>query len=136
MLISLEKDPPRSPVHMVWGILAIGAVIAGAFVRNNFDILPGCLFRKATGIPCLTCGGTRSLAALSELDLAASFGYNPLATLTVAAMVIFSLAVASGLIFQRRLVIKPTSTEAIVLRWSLAAAIILDWLYLIFFLLD
>jgi hypothetical protein len=38
--------------------------------------LPPCRFREITGIPCLTCGLTRSLAAALHLRFAASFEYH------------------------------------------------------------
>src|SRR5438552_10603223 len=42
---------------------------------------PQCAFQAMTGLPCLTCGTTRSLLALGRFDLMRSFQFNPLAAL-------------------------------------------------------
>ena len=41
-------------------------------------LLPRCWFREFTGIPCPTCGCTRSLAAWTRLDPVAACQFNPL----------------------------------------------------------
>jgi hypothetical protein len=37
-----------------------------------------CALRRTTGLPCLTCGMTRSFCALGRGDLREAFGYHPL----------------------------------------------------------
>ena len=53
-----------------------------ATLSHFFDV--PCLFRSLTGIPCPTCGVTRSFAALTRLDFAESFYYHPLTILILA----------------------------------------------------
>lgn len=49
---------------------------------------PVCLFRRWTGIPCPTCGATRSILAILDGRLAAALGWNPL---VAAAAIVFLL---------------------------------------------
>jgi hypothetical protein len=39
---------------------------------------PGCAFRQLTGLPCPTCGATRSALSLAHGDLGAAWHRNPL----------------------------------------------------------
>ena len=57
----------------------IAAAAAAALVVWVFSaILQGCPIRAALGVPCPTCGMTRSLLALLRLDLRLSFSLHPL----------------------------------------------------------
>src|SRR5262245_9588196 len=66
----------RAPI---WAALGFVALTAGVQLAARWQIpFPPCLLRKFTGIPCPTCGCTRSLLAWSHFDLAAAFRFNPL----------------------------------------------------------
>ncbi len=59
------------------GALWLGA--AGWLERNNAtaSALPvGCPFKALTGLDCPGCGSTRSLGALTQLDIGAAFDQN------------------------------------------------------------
>lgn len=45
-----------------------------------------CLFRRLTGLPCLTCGTSRAFAALLRGDLTGAFAIQPLAVSAAAAV--------------------------------------------------
>lgn len=59
-----------------------GLVVAAIFVARLSEHwhLPfmKCAFKATTGLPCVTCGGTRALRALSRGELAEAFWLNPL----------------------------------------------------------
>lgn len=85
--------------------------------------LPSCFWRKLTGVPCLTCGCTRSLAAWADLDLLAALRWNPL----------FFLVCVGALawLFLKRFD-KASGIEGWVkTRWRLVIVFaLLNWLYL------
>ena len=58
-------------------------------------LLPGCLFRDLTGLPCPTCGTAHAALALARLDLPHAIAFNPLATL--GALVFFLGGAAAAL---------------------------------------
>jgi ABC-type glycerol-3-phosphate transport system permease component len=74
-----------------WITLAILLLWAGAVVlsllvsiRTGEDVAT-CIFRRVTGVPCATCGGTRVVYALSRGDVWTAMELNPLvASLVVA----------------------------------------------------
>ena len=61
-------------VVTAWGLL----VAAGAWVEARAGIpLETCLFRRVTGHPCPTCGGTRMILALLHGRFVEAAAFNP-----------------------------------------------------------
>ncbi len=118
-----------TPVWVVLGfvVLSFAAQLA---VRWNFP-LPQCLFRKFTGLPCLSCGCTRSLTAWSQLDVATAFYFNPLFFLLCIGLLAW-LAIAMVDHFSGRRLLE--ALQARVRRWPvwrvLIALVLANWLYL------
>jgi hypothetical protein len=50
-----------------------------------------CTFKKITGLPCMTCGGTRSFFYFAHLKFKNSFSMNPLVFLTVTILLLYGL---------------------------------------------
>jgi len=131
MKINIEKKVPHSPIHMIWGIIAI-LLIAGARMFSDFiPDLPPCLFRRLTGIPCLTCGGTHCIQALSQVNLVSAFQFNPLIMLGILIMIVFSLSVVGGFVIKRRFRVELSTSELWGLRIGLIIIVCLNWIYLI-----
>lgn len=64
--------------------LAVAGLIVAARFYAWIPIKPApCGMRTMTGLPCLGCGGTRSMRALAEGDFLAAVTFNPLAMLGV-----------------------------------------------------
>ncbi|MBD0267652.1 MAG: DUF2752 domain-containing protein [Cyanobacteria bacterium Co-bin8] len=62
-----------------WGILGFtSAPLLGAYAYNKGYHIPflGCPFRSLTGIPCPTCGMTRSFMAVARGDLVQALSYH------------------------------------------------------------
>lgn len=91
-----------------------------------------CPFRALTGIPCVTCGGTRALRALAHGDLIAAFGWNPLVALAGAAGLAY-LAYAAIVVVLRAPRLRVTLTDPDRRAWRAAAATVLlaNWWFLI-----
>jgi hypothetical protein len=132
MQIVLEKRRPLSPVHIAWGVIVIVAILLVRAFSNFMPLIPPCIFRLVTGFPCLTCGGTHCIIALSNFDIGASFLYNPLIMLTLIGLILFSLLIFAGIIFQRRLAITLSCLEKRGLRISAILLVAANWVYLIF----
>lgn len=65
----------------LYGILLIAAAagllwLAGAFYA--VDLPGGCIVKHTTGIPCPSCGTTRSVVAVLQGDMHAALTLNPL----------------------------------------------------------
>jgi len=94
---------------------------------------PRCLFHAATGLPCLTCGGTRCVKNLLAGHVGAALAWNPLVFFGAALAAVFMLYAAIVLVFRlpRVRVIFESAREANFVRVSVAIAAAANWIYLI-----
>jgi hypothetical protein len=117
------------------GALLLGsALVAGVVVTVlGLDRLPitVCYFKAITGLPCLSCGATRAVAGLAQLDPAAALGMNPLATLAGLALVPWGLGDLMLWLRGRALRLQVAPALRPVLHWGLGLALLLNWVYLI-----
>jgi Protein of unknown function (DUF2752) len=94
--------------------------------------LPRCAFKTITGLPCPTCGVTRTILALSRGDLDRALFMNPLATVAcgIGAVYLLYAAVVLALRLPR---FRPTVSTAGAHRVRVAtvAALGINWIWLI-----
>ena len=61
---------------------AVGVPVAGLAIMLGIDRIPltFCVFKGLSGLPCPTCGSTRTVARLFDLDPAGALAMNPFTT--------------------------------------------------------
>ena len=118
-------------IHLIWGPIAILFIVTAGLFKNIAPRLPACIFHEITGLPCPTCGATRSVMALSRFDLMSSLTLNPLVTLFAIGLIIFSLLFLIGAITGKSLNIALAEKGKKVIRYSAFVLIALNWLFLI-----
>lgn len=137
------RVPPPVPTGRARSGSAPGVVIAGAGVllaiiaargaESGRLPVPPCTFKSLTGHACPGCGATRSLAALSHLDVLTAWHWNPLvacgALLLAASAVLWCIDHALG---QGRL----GRWTGQYLRgrraaWPIALLVVANWIYLL-----
>ena len=74
-------------------LVAGAAVLPGAVLRDSPVICP---FRRVTGLPCPTCGLTRSWQAAAHLRVTESLGYHPLGAATLVGAIVVALDSGDG----------------------------------------
>jgi hypothetical protein len=127
-LVARPGSPPLGLVFFGIGLLAAAAV---GLLRLDRLPLTLCVFKGLTGLPCPTCGSTRTLGQLFALDVAGAWSQNPLATLGAVAVATWGL-VDLALLPRRRAVgleIAPRLGRA--LRWGALGLFLANWIYLI-----
>jgi len=132
MRITLRrKSPDEIEFAIIYGVLAVMALVAAWYLPLT-EMVPACVFRAATGIPCPSCGTTRSLVHLAHGDIAGSLILNPLFFL-VMMTVLFAFCARSVLLpFSRsRFMLIPTRREGTLLRSGMAVLFLANWIYLI-----
>jgi hypothetical protein len=99
-----------------------GGVFAGA--------LPACPLKTFTGLPCPSCGATRTALALARLDVPAAFAVSPLATLGWIFVIAGGLAAGAAALAGRAV---PELPRRIPWPWRLAAGalVVANWVYLV-----
>ena len=111
-------------------------VLAGAIMFGWLSLhlpWPRCTFRALFGIPCLTCGSTRSALAFFRGDFLGAWHFNPLATLVFGSIAVFDLYALGTVIGNgRRLrIIANTRSERRILTFVLVAASGWNWCFLL-----
>jgi hypothetical protein len=111
-----------------WWFVASATVLAAAPLAPSLAAaLPACPLRRWTGIPCLTCGGTRAVVSLAEGDPVGAFSLNPAVTVAAVAFVAGGIAAPFWLAFGGKVPeLASLSTRA---RVALAAALLASWLW-------
>jgi len=126
----LNNSQPQA-VHIVWGPMAALIVVCIGFLKDLARFVPSCIFHDITGVPCLTCGGTRSAVALSQFNILSSFLNNPLVPLLAMGLLVFSSFVLTGYVLNKNAELILTSPEKKIIRFSIFAIIGVNWLFLI-----
>ena len=115
---------------ILWGAAAISSVVLRPVWIAIAPHLGSCTFRNLTGIPCPSCGTTRTALALLNFDFFGALTVNPLATIVAVAFII-----GGGLALIWVLVRGPVPT--LKLSWSrrwtgaVVGVVLINWTYLI-----
>lgn len=131
-----RRDPSWHPSLVASAVTAAAA--AGLLgLGRVYDSLPlhppPCSLRTLTGIPCVGCGGTRAIQALSRGDFPTALAFNPLA----AAAVLAAFAWFAATWIRHRLGLPARRGPRVPLPWMVGGVILLlasNWVYLIFHL--
>lgn len=126
-----EKIRGKIDFSIVYGGIAVMCLLAARYLPIT-DILPPCAFRTICGIPCPTCGVTRSLIELARGNICASLSMNPLAAVIFSAATVYCLySVLSFLICTRRIRCFLSDREKVGVRFAAILIVLVNWCYLI-----
>ena len=134
MTLTWRRLEPLEVDHEALWLLVGGAslcLLGVALVTPGIQ-LPRCAFKTITGLPCPTCGVTRTIIALSRGDVDRAMFMNPLAAILCAGGVLYLLyaAVVLALRLPR---FRPTvsAAGARLVRIGAVAVIATNWIWLI-----
>jgi hypothetical protein len=125
----------RVPGKIEFGIIYGGIALLALFACRFLPVLafaPSCVFKGLTGLPCPTCGATRSIVFLARGDITAAFFMNPLVGACAIAAVLFLLYSLFTLIFDvPRIGVALSENEKDLLRALVVLCVLVNWLYLV-----
>jgi len=119
-------------VAVLFVVLWVGLIVlAWIASRTTGSDVVVCMFKRVTGYPCATCGGTRAAMTLAKGDVLGAVQLNPLATL---------LVIGAPLLLAWWVLVPPGATAAG--RWGrrvrpdvqvaiLLAVVIANWAYVL-----
>ena len=77
--------------ELVWLLVSLGAFLGLALWFAARLPTPQCVFHTLTGLPCVTCGATRSAFQFLHGHFSASLFFNPLAFLAFCSVLAYDL---------------------------------------------
>lgn len=114
--------------YIIIGIFGFGIA---HLLKDLQRLIPPCMFRYFTGIPCPACGGSRTGIMLSHFQIWDALTLNPLFFILFVALAVWGINTIIGLLMGRNIVVYLSNAERQVLRWVILLAIPINWLYLI-----
>lgn len=123
-----EGDP-----ELIWLAVSVASIaVAAAWLALALP-WPKCPFLAATGLPCVTCGATRSSIAFLQGNFFAALGWNPLAFVALCGLAAFDLYAAIVLIGRapRLRIVDWSVAEKNVVRIGVVCLLALNWIYLL-----
>lgn len=84
--------------ELIWLLVSVTAAAVAAMWLALGLPWPRCTFLAVTGLPCFTCGATRSSLAFLYGDFAGAWQLNPLIFAALCALAVFDLYAAAVLI--------------------------------------
>lgn len=127
------KKTTRGELQIGLSYLAV-SIFGFAFAQFGEHILifiPPCLFRVWTGLPCPTCGATRTGIALSHFYFLDALFENPLFFMIYAALFLWGMNTILGVVTGKNVKFSLSGREKKRVQILLVSAIALNWLYLI-----
>ena len=131
MMVRFHSRPAAAPLGAIF--LGIGLLFALAVGLLHLDRLPFtlCTFKAVTGLPCMTCGTTRTLGLLFRGDVAHALSMNPLATVAGIGLAAWGLGDLWLLRRQAALGLEVDPSARRFLRVAAVVLVAANWAYLI-----
>jgi hypothetical protein len=119
--------------ELIWLLVSLGTLLGFVLWFAARLPMPQCVFHTLTGLPCVTCGATRSAFQFLHGHFVASLVFNPLAFITFCSVTIFDLYAVTVLITRapRFRLINFTDAEKLLVRGGGVALLAGNWLYLL-----
>ncbi|MBC7186399.1 MAG: DUF2752 domain-containing protein [Calditrichaeota bacterium] len=132
MHVRIEKGRPRQAyLGLIYGGLVVAALTALRLLRPLLQLAPPCAFHSLTGVPCPSCGATRSAVFLAEGRIADSLRVNPLFFALYVGLILWGLGAMCLMVSRRNIVVALSRGEKRVLRIGVICGMFANWLYLI-----
>ena len=130
-LLLKKRTPDQIEFGIIYGGIAL-MILGAGWLRSVLSYAPDCVFKGLTGIPCPTCGSTRSVVHLSHGDILSAFTMNPLMTLCLMSAVLYFIYGLIGAAFHLpRIGFLFTDKEKTIMRAGAVMLLIVQWAYLI-----
>jgi hypothetical protein len=125
-------DPGETDHELIWLAVSLGSLaLAAAWFALGLP-WPRCAFHDLTGLPCVTCGMTRSAIQFFHGHFLTAWKWNPLVFAFLCGVTAFDLYAFFALVTRApRLRVAFRQKERKYARMILMTALALNWMYLL-----
>jgi hypothetical protein len=118
--------------ELIWGSIGLMALAAAWIVPPGLLGFYRCPFHSITGIPCLTCGMTRSFRYIVHGRFIEAFSINPLGAIFCIFTILFAVYAFTITAFRlpRPRLHLESPMARLALRLGLPGVLLLNWVYL------
>lgn len=117
--------------HLPLLIATAPFLLAARIIPRGTQIVPGCIFKTLTGVPCMFCGYTRAFQAIARMNLLPALRDNPAAVVLFLFMMAVALWNLAGLLARR--LILPGRWLRVgngrLVAWGTLLFFMLNWVY-------
>jgi hypothetical protein len=134
MQLTRRRLAPGEIDHeLIWLTVSIGSLATAVTWLGLGLPWPQCAFHNLTGLPCLTCGMTRSTIQFFHGHFFAALFWNPLVFAALCGLSIFDLYAFAVLVMRapRVRLANFSSREKNVIRAAVVILLALNWIYLL-----
>lgn len=117
-------------IGLLWGLVALALLALSPLAPQLAAAAPACPLKSISGLPCPTCGATRTALALAALDPWTALALNPLVTAAWVFLVAGGLLALVYTLAGRSLPRLPNRLP-LTLRLVTVAAVAVNWTYLV-----
>jgi hypothetical protein len=115
----------------IWPLVSYYRIVSN---ETDFGI---CLFKRVTGIPCPSCGSTRSIVSILNGDLSGGLFWNPFGIIIMAILIVAPIWMITDLLLKKDSLFRFYNQTEIFLRrkWIAIPAILLvlmNWIWNIY----
>jgi hypothetical protein len=130
-MILQKRTHGRTEFGIIYGGIALLAICVGRFAPV-LAFAPSCVFKDLTGVPCPTCGATRSVVHLAQGEFFSSFSMNPLVSLCfVIAALAFFYSMITLIARIPRIGVILSDKEKNIVRFGTVALVMANWCYIL-----
>lgn len=132
MFVKLEERKKGDlDLGLIYGGIGIFGFLGAKFFSGFTALLPHCPFHLLTGLPCPTCGVTRSGILLSQFRIIDAFLTNPLFVVICFGIGLWAFSALALHFLGKRLRFESWNRAKPVIRILLVVVILVNWVYLI-----
>ena len=128
-----RRSAPELDHELIWLAVSVASLAAAAAWLALALPWPKCPFLSVTGLPCVTCGATRSAIAFLHGDFFTALKWNPLVFVALCGLVAFNLYAVIVLVgrLPRLRTVNWSAGEKNMARIAVVGLLALNWIYLL-----
>ena len=132
-LVRRHLVPPELDHELIWLTVSFGSLAFAAIWLALGLPWPRCAFHDVTGLPCVTCGMTRSAIQFFHGNFLAALRWNPLVFVALCGLSLFDAYAFIVLVARapRLRIAKLSSAEKTLVRALVATSLGANWGYLL-----